>query len=152
MDLSPSSPSLPAAKLLRMAQHHCTEQPKNLLFEAGFCPSAQEPFWWNGEEKIEKSPPPHTLMGPTALHSRRENLQGATPRLQRAFIRQGMLSAPINSAAEKYLTGLGHCSVFWAAWVLWAGAGSSGMQGHSAVRVWSGPLSSCHDLQDHPTQ
>lgn len=79
-------------------------------------------------------------MGPTALHSRRENLRGATLGLQRAFIRQGMLSAPINSAAEKYLTGLGHCSIFWAAWVLWAGAGSSGMQGHSTVRVWSWPF------------
>lgn len=47
----------------------------------------------------------------------------ASFRLQKAFMRQGMLSTCslqlIHKQTMKYLMGLGNCSIFWFAWVLW---------------------------------
>lgn len=78
MDLSPCSPSLAAAKAPQDGTTPLPRAAKDLLCEAGFCPGAQQPFWWNREKKIQKSPLPHTLMDPTAPQRGRENLRGVT--------------------------------------------------------------------------
>lgn len=52
-------------------------------------------------KEIQKSPLPHTLVGPTALDGRRENLQGATlSDYKKHSKRQGMLSAAVHSSAD----------------------------------------------------
>lgn len=160
--------------LLRMAQGCCTQQPNNLLSEVGFCPSAQQ-FWWNRQNKIIKKNLLHIWVGPTALEGSRENLQGATlsDYEQHSPCRACSQLQPVHQQSTKYLTGLGDCSISWAAWVLWdVGWGA---QGHRtclpsrAQRSSTAPLlsaeslspkagschSPCHNLQTiipQPTQ
>lgn len=89
-------------------------------------------------KEIQKSAPPHTLVGPTALGGRRENLQGATLSDDKKHSR-GRACSPlrfIHQQTTEYLTGLGHCSILWAAWAPWDPR--QGEEGHRPVTHGAG--------------
>lgn len=80
MDLSPCCPSLPAAKSSQdgTPRLHRAAKGAACSLRLAALPGHRNDSWWNREKKTQKSPLPHTLMDPTALHRRRENLHGAT--------------------------------------------------------------------------
>lgn len=89
-------------------------------------------------KEIQRSPLPHTLAGPTAPDGRRENLQGATLSDYKKHSR-GRACSPlrfIRQQTTEYLTGLGHCSIPWAAWARWDLR--QGEEGHRPVAHGAG--------------